>query len=314
VKAGQQLDSLVLALKQTHLRRVAGRILSPPHAGFLSYSGETETGSDNGGAIPIASDGSFLKGDLPPARYTFKLSDGQKWIARKDADLTLGDALGITLDPIETLDVPVTFRTEGRGPAFRPRSATGDWGANMLVRDGSDEAVGLREAPTGTYRFTDVEAGIYRLHLVLAGQKLYLKGITYGGETQTGDKIDLRSAHEGGLEITLSSNVAEVEGRVTGSEDESDGVSVILVDGAHVIYETGTDQKGRFRMPAVAPGKYRLLAIEDFDDDDWGSPELAKALAARSVEIELKESDKKQVSVTMVSADEWAAALKKVGG
>ena len=53
---------------------------------------------------------------------------------------------------------------------------------------------------------------------------------------------------------------------------------------------------------------------EGFDDDEWGSPELAKALEAKSVELELKESDKKQVSVTVISADEWAAAVKKTGG
>jgi hypothetical protein len=309
VKAGQRLDNLVLALKRTHLRRVTGRIVDLSHGAFLTYSGETETSSDSTGAIPIARDGTFVKADLPPARYTFLLGDGQKWIARKDVDLTLGDALGITLDPIETMDVPVTFRTEGQGPAFRPRPPAGDWEANLLVRDGSDEAVGLQEAG-GTYRFPGVECGIYRLHLALAGQKLYLKGVTYGGETQTGDKIDLRSAREGGLEITLSSNVAEVQGRVTVSEDESDDLTVLLVDGANIVHKTGADQKGRFRMPAVAPGKYRLYALEDFDDDDWGIPELAKALEAKSVELELKENEKKQVSVTAISAGEWAAALK----
>jgi len=308
VKAGQQLDSLVLALTKTHLRRAAGRIADPPRKGFLTYSGETETGSDSSGAIPVASDGAFAKADLTPARYTFLLSDGQHWIARKSVDLTLGDALGVTLEPIETMDVPVTFRTEGKGPVFRPRPA-----ANLLVRDGSDEAVGLQEAGA-TYRFREVEGGIYRLQLALDGQKLYLKGVTYGGATQTGDKIDLRTAREGGLEVTLSSNVAEVEGRVTGSGGESAGLTVILVDGAHVVHETGADQKGRFRMPAVAPGKYRLLAIEDFDGDAWGSPELTKELESKSVELELKESDKKQVSVTAISSDEWNAALKKTGG
>jgi hypothetical protein len=184
----------------------------------------------------------------------------------------------------------------------------------MLVRDGSDEAVGLQVADDGTYRFPGVERGIYRLHIQLAGQKLYLKGVTYGGETLTGNKLDLRTARAGGLEITLSSNVAEVQGRVATPEEESDDLTVILVDEAERIAgETGTDQKGRFRMAGVAPGRYRLFAIEDFDDNVWGSPELEKVLAAKSVEVELKESDKKQVSVTVISAHEWAEAVKKIG-
>ena len=128
--------------------------------------------------------------------------------------------------------------------------------------------------------------------------------------------MDLRSARAGGLEITFSSNVAEVQGRVTAIEDERDGLTVILVDEekARIAGEAGTDQKGRFRMPGLAPGKYRLFAIQGFEDDRWGSPELAKVLEAKSVELELKESDKKQVSVTVISADEWAAAVKKIGG
>jgi len=315
VKAGQQLDNLVLTLRKARLRRVTGRIVNPPPSSFLYYENETETGSDSGGSIPIASDGSFVRADLPPAKYSFRLKDGQKLIARKDVDLTLGDALGITLDTVETVDIPVTFRTEGKGPAFRPRPPGPSWGASMLVREGEDEAVGLEAAGDGTYRFPGVERGTYRLHIELAGQKLYLKGVTYGGETLTGDKLDLRSARAGGLEITFSSNVAEVDGRVTAPDDVSDGLTVILVDEAvRIAGEAGTDQKGRFRMAGVAPGKYRLFAIEGFDDDDWGNPELAKVLAAKSLELELKESDRKQVSVTVISAGEWAAAVKKLGG
>ena len=145
-------------------------------------------------------------------------------------------------------------------------------------------------------------SGIYRLQLALAGQKLYLKGVTYGGEAPPKDKIDLRSAREGGLEVTLSSNVAEVEGRASVCEDGSGGPIVILASGANVANEAGTDQRGRFRMPTVAPGKYRLYAIEDFDDDDWGNPELAKALEAKAVKLALKENQKKQVSVTAIRA------------
>jgi hypothetical protein len=318
VKAGQQVGNLVLTLKKAPLRRVTGRIANPPRSGFLYFDGETETGSEGGGAIPIGKDGSFAKAGLLPAKYIFRLNDGQRPIAQAEVDLTGGDALGITLEPIETVDVPVTFRTEGKGPAFRPRTA-GE-GTTVLMRDGSGEGLAMQTADDGTYRFAGVPRGIYRLSMGLAGQRLYLKGVTYGGETQTGNKVDLRTAREGGLEVTFSSNVAELQGRVKAAEDESADLTVILVDEAkdggsvRIAGHAGTDQKGRFRMAGVAPGKYRLFAIEGFDDDRWGSPELAKVLEAKSVELELKESDKKQVSVTVISAGEWAAAVKKIGG
>jgi hypothetical protein len=110
----------------------------------------------------------------------------------------------------------------------------------------------------------------------------------------------------------LSPNVAEVNGRVEG--DVGEDTTVILVDGATIAAQAETDQKGRFRMEAVAPGKYRLFAIDGFDEDDWGSPELAKALAGKSVELELKENEKKQVKVPAIPEDEWDAAVAKSGG
>lgn len=311
VKAGEQIKNMVLTLGKAALRRVTGRIADLPHSGFLTYYSETETGSGEGGAIPIASDGTFVKADLPPAKYTFLLGDGRKAIALKEVDLTLGDAAGITLDRIETADIPTVIRTEGKGPEFRPRPGTSDF---MLVQAGSNEAMGLEAVNDGTYRFSGVPRGIYQLHVELAEHQLYVKNVTYGGETQTGDKIDLRSAREGGLEITLSPNVAKLQGSVAISDDASEELTIVLVDGAQIIHETGTDQKGRFQIAAVAPGKYRLYAIEGFDDGEWGRPELAKALEAKSVELELKESETKQVSVPAISAGEWAAALKKLGG
>jgi hypothetical protein len=322
VKAGQQVDNLLLTLKRARLRRVSGRLVDPPPAGFLYCSGETETGSDTGTAIPIGKDGSFAKVDLLPAKYTCRLSADRRLIAQRDVDLTNGDAVGITLDPIETIDLPVTLRMEGKGPAFRPRTDSAEF---MLVRDGSDECVALGTAVDGTYRFASVPRGMYRLRVELAGQKLYLKGMAYGGETLTGDKVDLRMARQGGLEVTFSSNVAELQGRVqpsTGAAegDESDGVTVILVGrakdgkGLDIAWQTGIDQKGRFHMGTVPPGKYQVFAIDGFDEDEWGNPDLAKALAAKSVELELKESEKKQVSLPVISAAEWEAAVKKIGG
>jgi hypothetical protein len=63
----------------------------------------------------------------------------------------------------------------------------------------------------------------------------------------------------------------------------------------------------------MAPGKYRFFAIEGYDEDLWGSVELAKALWERSVEVELREGERKEIPVPPISYEEWTAALRKVG-
>lgn len=73
------------------------------------------------------------------------------------------------------------------------------------------------------------------------------------------------------------------------------------------------DQAGQFQLEKMPPGKYRLFAIEGFDEDMWGSPELAAALREKSVVVELQESDKKQVTAPLISAEQWEQALRKVG-
>jgi hypothetical protein len=157
-----------------------------------------------------------------------------------------------------------------------------------------------------------VPRGIYRVSLDTLAQKLYVKRMAYGGEASADRKLDLRNGPSGTLEVTLSPNLAEVEGRVEG--DGSGDITVILVEGTTLAAQAETDQKGRFRMETLAPGKYRLFAIAGFDEDDWGSPDLAKALARKSVELELKESEKKQVKAPVISEEEWDAAVVKSGG
>lgn len=309
LKAGQQVDNLVLTPKKTALRRLSGRIANPPpESAVLWLEHETETGSGSSGVVAIGADGSFARAGLAPARYTLRLSEGQRLFARKLVDLTGGDAAGITLEPVETVDVPVTFRTEGKGPAFRPPVGI----CGFLEEDGSDDAVMGLGGEDGACRFKSVVRGVYRVNISLGERPLYVKRMVYGGEAQADRTLDLRHAATGVLEVTLSPNVAEVQGRAEG--EDVDGVTVLLVDGVRIAAQAETDQKGRFRMEKLAPGKYRLFAISEFDEDEWGSPDLAKALAGKSLELELKESEKKQVKVKVIPEEEWDAAVQKHGG
>ena len=80
---------------------------------------------------------------------------------------------------------------------------------------------------------------------------------------------------------------------------------------------TGTtaqvDRDGKFQIPGMAPGKYRLFAIQGFDEAPWGSPELAAELTAKSVVVELKDAEVRRIEPPLISADEWTAALRKLG-
>jgi hypothetical protein len=313
-KAGEQVEGLILTIRQTPPRRIAGRIGNVPKSGYLTFTEAAESPWSSMGTISYGADGSFTRDGIPPGRYTLTLRDGSRRVSRKDVDVTNGDAVGIVLDPLETFDIPIVFRTEGKAPPFHPLAP--GWGT--LVDEALEEGIPGRIEDDGSYRFVDVPRGVYRLVLKLNGQILYVKKLAAGGKEFPHAALDLREGSPGSIEITLSPNFAEVQGRAVMSRgddsDSDDPITVVLADGLSLIQQAGTDQKGRFKLTDVAPGSYRMFAIVGFDEDQWGSPELAKALTGKSVEVEVKESEKKDVTLPVISSDEWEAAVKKSGG
>jgi hypothetical protein len=73
------------------------------------------------------------------------------------------------------------------------------------------------------------------------------------------------------------------------------------------------DHLGKFEVKSLPPGRYRLFAIEGFDDNLWGSLELAAVLRDKSVAIELHEGEMKSLGISVITSEEWMAALRKVG-
>ena len=319
VKAGQSMDNLVVTIKKTAARRLAGRIAIPPRAtAFCRSNMRRKPGQVPKASIPVRSDGTFSREWLAPVRYTLTLNEDGRKIAERQVDLTDGDATGIVLERLEPMDVKATIRTEGTGPAFQPPPLFGPF----LVEVGGDHEVSGRLQPDGTYEFRGVTPRIYRFVVSLNGQNLYLKQITLGGEVQAGKNVDLRSGKPGVMEVILSHNVAQVEGHVAGPKAhayESEETTVILVpevaagEELPIAAQAAADEKGHFKLEALPPGKYRLFAIQGFDEDDWGSPQLATELAGKAVKLELTESEKKSVTITVISSEEWEAAVKKVG-
>ena len=66
----------------------------------------------------------------------------------------------------------------------------------------------------------------------------------------------------------------------------------------------GTDENGRFQFQGLRPGKYRIYAWEEFEDGAQFDPGVTGPFQARSVAIEVKEGERKEVAVTRISVDE----------
>jgi hypothetical protein len=147
-----------------------------------------------------------------------------------------------------------------------------------------------------------------------------LKNLIVDGQARPDTVLDLRDGSPGLVQAVFSPNMAQVSGHVERAAAAPATLAATLVwmdeehSHAEVLGDTvKVDAAGQFQIDKMPPGKYRMFAIEGFDDDMWGSPELAAALREKSVVVELRENDEKQVALPLITAEEWDKALRKVG-
>jgi hypothetical protein len=64
------------------------------------------------------------------------------------------------------------------------------------------------------------------------------------------------------------------------------------------------DENGRFQLQGIRPGKYRLFAWEEFEEGAQFDSDVTAPFQARSVAVEVKQGERKEVAVTRISVDE----------
>ncbi len=302
---GQQAVNLTITLAPFSPRHVSGSVLQ--RGGHIMVSLRPERGS--GTEVPVSPEGRFFADGLLPARYRVQISS-LATLAGKEVDLTNGDVDGLVLEPAETLDLRISVRSDGQPMAP---------GVTLGIRDiSSGERQGRGVDKDATVSFPFLRPGSYRLESWTRG--LFVKGFTIGGEAQAGTTLDLHKAPAGPVEVILSPKVAALEGQAIPVQATKPVLAVTVVamniarSVAEVVDERATaDQTGKFQLESLEPGAYRLFAIEGFEEAPWGSLELAAALAERSVEVELHEAEHRNLEIPVISAEQWAAALRKVG-
>ncbi len=305
LQAGKDVTGILLTLRKTQFRHIGGRVVGPPEGAYLRLRHPESTKE-----IPIAADGSFYRGGLEPGPYTIELRTGNLLRGRKDVDLSGGDADGVTIvadrSPAPDFTLAVQFRTDKQGEPYRPSANA----FLVLQKLGTNEVRVAQMSADGTFQFTNLTPDIYRLETVWTLDDFYVKSILLGGQAVTGRTLDLRSGSPGGIQIVMARKSAGLTGQLAGDAPLSQAVTILLVNDRERIEErTHTDQNGQFRMEHAAPGTYRLFAIEQFDVSDW-NPDLAAALAAKSLAVELGDGETKKVTLPLITSQELAAAVK----
>ena len=123
--------------------------------------------------------------------------------------------------------------------------------------------------------------------------------------------LDLaRTGGDEKLEIVLGAPAARISGVVRDDKGKAlEGTVTLIPDPPQPqrisLYKSAeADENGRFLFQGVTPGKYRLYAWEEFEAGAQFDPDVTATFQARSVAVEVKEGERKDVAVTRISADE----------
>ena len=140
------------------------------------------------------------------------------------------------------------------------------------------------DAPPGTY---EVLGNI---------PHMYIAQITADGAPLSGRIIQLKAGSSPKLEIVAGSGLGTIDGTAMLGDKPASGVMVLLAptDPGHnqVLFRRDqSDSDGTFTIPAIIPGRYRLLAIERGWEIEWANPRVLQAFLGQSTPIEIHAND-----------------------
>ncbi len=157
--------------------------------------------------------------------------------------------------------------------------------------------------------FIGIWPGRYLL-TVSTEQSFYAKSMRLGVEDVLETPLDLTGAANGALSIVLGISAGEVSG-VVSSEDGTPAVSatVVLVPESakrrellHFYRTATTDFSGVYKLPGVAPGKYKLFAWEGSPGFAWMDPDILKPVESKGKAIEIQDTSRETVDLGALPA------------
>jgi hypothetical protein len=330
--AGKDISGIEIRLaRQQQALSISGVVSGFPEGlarGYVSMqSGESAQRMHSGSGTSIGADGKFRFDGLQPGFYRVmaQYDDGKTRLASRSMEWQLenSEIANVELVLLPPLEMSGSLKMEGEaagtaGPKRTVRlEPMGYFMGNLGMTGGAVDG-------SGAFRIGNIVPGKYRVKVEPLAENAYLKALEIDGVAVAKDIADLSQAARGAsAKVTLGSNGARISGRALDSNDEPvqnsmrmiflarDPDDFLLTGGAPE--HAGPD--GKYILKGVAPGKYRLFAVDPFQMSGAGSAEagleMFKKLFERGEEIEVKEGDRMVKDLKGVSLEDANAKPQK---
>jgi len=326
VEAGAILNGIDFRLRPTSTVTVRGRLTGDPdalHRNLQAMLQPRDAALNSLLHYPATVDartGEFRIEKVPAGAYTLlaTASDkGQTWQAKDLVDIAPGSPAPA---PIELPLIPGSVFSgsvdvEGGQPASDNIRVT----LTPLDSENFGPAPETKIAKDGTFSISGMLPGRWRMELGSAVG--YLKSLSVSGQEVSASAFTVAPGASGEMRIVMGTKLAQVEGSVDGLRPEgAGGMWVALapedagtISVGRVLY-TSVDRAGHFHISGLAPGRYRLYALDSPSALTAlrQNPRVLHVIALRGKSVDLDPGGRANVEVSVMPVEELAQALQEV--
>jgi hypothetical protein len=312
-----QLQIVPLATVRGIVVGGSGMVMLVPEGGSMAGGGRGGPGGVLGAALggglrgATRSDGSFSIPGVTPGKYTIiaRADGGANGGARTALQplVVSGEEVSVTLTPSPGVVVSGTMTLEASAAAvpktfagFRViPSPIGSAAAMTRVNRGADTT------ETGHFTIPDVMAGQYVIRGT-APNGWTMKAVYVDGRDVTDQPIDVKGDNIPGVNVIFTDRISRISGTVReGRGAGSAGITVIAfpadetlwIPQSRQILTTRTNASGAYSLPAVPPGDYLVIGLDDVEPGEWFDPAFLEQMKPRATTVKVGEGEQKTVDL-----------------
>lgn len=178
------------------------------------------------------------------------------------------------------------------------------------------ESYSSRAGTDGNFVIKEVPPGEWILTINPNPGGMFDKSVRLGDKDFLFKPIEIPPGSDAPLKVVISSNTATVEGEIDaeGAEVKRAGILLVPVGKLHTLsrfyYSAIADDGGTFKMSGVAPGNYKIFALEKIATANYRNPESGDQLDALGEELEVAEGAKVKAHPKLIPREKAKEILK----
>jgi hypothetical protein len=309
VGVGEEVRNVDIRLAKVLRRpsvRVRGRVtgVQPDSTAIVSVSLLPADGGGFGGGSTLASPPEYIFDlSVPLGQYTVfaQAYSGGPEVYGTAVLTVAGEAAGLVLAMRPAPDVT-------------GRISVVESGVNVnlggiivaLARLPGSNVTELRSDARGRFSFPrPVSPGHYAIANIRSiADGCFVREVKLGDKEISWDDFEISATSQ--MEIILSNTAGKIRGSVFDAEGRvslGSSVTLIPLDGRSRPLKQSVDDDGNFQFTNLRPGKYKVFAWEELDDDLWQDPEFRKEYESRATEVTVAPGETQNARAGVIAAD-----------